>query len=193
MAAQPERECVFLTFDDGPDPQWTPQVLDVLAKADVSATFFMIGTAAQKNPALVREIAAHHAIGNHTFSHRHPWMMSQRQARAEVREGAAILSDIVGTLPRFYRPPHGRRRACMSDEANRCAQDVVLWDRSAVDWGMLGRAPGIAARLARVRSGEIVLMHDGRNRHNRPDQLVRVLPGFLRELGEKGLRVGTLR
>lgn len=180
---------VYLTFDDGPDPEWTPRVLDALEQAQVRATFFAIGEQARRVPELMRRVhAAGHAIGNHTFSHRHPWFMSTRAARSQVRDGAKALSDVVGDAPRFYRPPHGRYRPCMSDEARRCGEQVVLWDISAVDWGPLGVAPAIEKRLAAVKGGDIVLMHDGRNQHNRPDQLLQLLPAFLQRLKARGLR-----
>jgi peptidoglycan-N-acetylglucosamine deacetylase len=186
-------DAVYLTFDDGPDPEWTPRVLDVLDQAQAPATFFAIGERARRSPDLVRQIhAAGHAIGNHTYSHRHPWFMSQRAARAQVRDGAQALSDVIGIAPRFYRPPHGRYRPCMSDEAQRCGEQVVLWDVSAIDWGPLGRADGIEKRLDAVRGGNIVLMHDGRNQHNRPDELIRILPEFLRRLSGRGLRAELL-
>jgi hypothetical protein len=76
----------------------------------------------------------------------------------------------------------------MTDEARLYGERMVMWDRSAIDWGWLGTAPRIAERLARVRAGDVVLMHDGQNRHNRPDQLLQVLPEFLRELTRRGLR-----
>jgi len=180
---------IYLTFDDGPDPGWTPRVLDLLAQARMHATFFAIGEFAQREPALMRSIAASgHAIGNHTYSHRHPWLMRSSAARAQVRDGAKALGDVLGREPLLYRPPHGRARPCMTDEARLHGERMVMWDRSAIDWGWFGSAPRIAARLARVRDGEIVLMHDGRNQHNRPDQLLQVLPEFLRELERRGLR-----
>ncbi len=184
---------VFLTFDDGPDREWTPRILDELARAQVQATFFMIGTAAVREPALVRRIASEgHAIGNHTASHRHPWAMRTSAARQEVQEGSRMIAGILGQPPRFFRAPHGRERACMTDEATRCGQQLVRWDLSAVDWGPLGRADRIAARLQRTAADDIVLMHDGRNRHNRPDELLRVLPSFLQELANRGLRARPL-
>jgi hypothetical protein len=76
----------------------------------------------------------------------------------------------------------------MTDEAQLHGERMVLWNRSAIDWGWFGTAPRIAERLARVRAGDIVLMHDGRNEHNRPDQLLHVLPEFLRQLARGGLR-----
>ena len=81
-------ENIYLTFDDGPDPDFTPRVLDVLGEARVSATFFVIGTQARHFPELVRRAAREgHEIANHSYSHRHPWLMSTRAARAEVRDG----------------------------------------------------------------------------------------------------------
>jgi len=184
---------IHLTFDDGPDPEWTPRVLDVLERAQVRATFFAIGEQAQRSPELVRKIhSAGHAIGNHTYSHRHPWFMSTRNARSQVRDGAKALSDVIGAAPKYYRPPHGRYRHCMSDEARRCGEQVVLWDVSAIDWGPLGTAAHIEKRLAAVTGGEIVLMHDGRNQHNRPDQLLEILPAFLQQLSARGLRAELL-
>lgn len=179
---------IYLTFDDGPDPDWTPQILDLLAQARMHATFFAIGASAQRQPALMRSVAAAgHAIGNHTFSHRHPWLMRSRAARAQVRDGARALSDVLGREPLFYRPPHGRARPCMTDEARLHGERMVMWNRSAIDWGWFGTATRIAERLGRVRAGDVVLMHDGRNLHNRPDQLLQVLPEFLRQLANKGL------
>lgn len=184
---------VYLTFDDGPDPEWTPRVLDALEKEGVKATFFAIGQQAQRLPDLMRRVHdAGHAVGNHTFSHRHPWFMSQRAARAQVRDGAKAISDVLGVQPGFYRPPHGRERACMSDEAHRCGEQVVLWNVSAIDWGPLGAAEGIEKRLDAVKAGDIVLMHDGQNKHNRPDQLLQILPQFLRKLSDRGLRPALL-
>ena len=184
---------VYLTFDDGPDPQWTPRVLDVLATAGVPATFFVIGSAARREPALVRRAAAEgHEIANHTFGHRHPWFIGTTQARRQVSEGAQAIEDILGRAPRFYRSPHGRNRACMTEEAGERGEATVMWDLSAIDWGFMGRAERIATRLQRVRPGHIVLMHDGRNRHNRPDQLIQVLPGFLQELKRRQLTASLL-
>jgi peptidoglycan/xylan/chitin deacetylase (PgdA/CDA1 family) len=184
---------IYLTFDDGPDPEWTPRILDLLGEAGAQATFFVIGAEALKAPSLVRRILAEgHALGNHTLSHRHPWTMTSRAARAQVRDGAAAISEAAGAAPGLFRPPHGRRRACMTDEAQRLGERVVMWEMSALDWGPMGVAARIAERLKGVRAGQIVLMHDGRNRHNRPDQLVQALPGLFARLRELRLASASL-
>lgn len=179
---------IFLTFDDGPDRDWTPRVLDLLAQADARGTFFVLGEQALREPALVRRIVAEgHVVGNHTFSHRHPWTLSRDQAVAQVQSGCNAIETVLGQRPQFYRAPHGRDRRCMTDAAVACGETPVGWHLSAVDWGPLGTAPRIAARLRRVRAGDIVLMHDARNRHNRPDELLRVLPAFLEDLSHRRL------
>jgi peptidoglycan/xylan/chitin deacetylase (PgdA/CDA1 family) len=179
---------IYLTFDDGPDAEWTPRMLDLLARNGVRATFFVVGRAAREDAAIVRRVAeAGHEIENHSWSHRHPWILSSSAARSEVRDGAAAVADVVGRAPRYFRPPHGRLRRCMSEAAEEGGQRVALWSLSAVDWGPLGYASGIAARLRGVRAGDIVLMHDGGRGINRPGELVRVLPGFLQALAERGL------
>jgi peptidoglycan/xylan/chitin deacetylase (PgdA/CDA1 family) len=184
---------IYLTFDDGPDADWTPRILDVLAQAEVRATFFVIGDAARREPSLLRRAAAQgHAIGNHTKSHRHPWSMSTSSARNEVREGAAIIEDILGARAAWYRAPHGRNRRCMTEAAQECGQSVVDWHLSAVDWGPLGKAARIKQRLDRAQAGNILLMHDGRNRHNRPDELMQVLPEYLQSLAQRGLQTSAL-
>ncbi|NLG75352.1 MAG: polysaccharide deacetylase family protein [Xanthomonadaceae bacterium] len=184
---------IHLTFDDGPDPDFTPRVLDVLGEAGMRATFFAIGKQARRFPELIRRaVAEGHEVANHSFSHRHPWFVRERTARAEVRECAEVLSDVLGQRPRFFRPPHGRRRACMDDEARRLGAQTVLWHLSAIDWGPFGRADRIEKRLERIRPNDIVLMHDGKNEHNRPDELLRVLPQALRHLQTRGLHSALL-
>ena len=187
-AQAPEDHRVYLTFDDGPDARWTTRILDILSQANVHATFFIVGRPAREQAPLVRRIAAHgHEIGNHTWSHRHPWTMLASVARKEVRDGAAAIADILGHGPRFFRPPHGRLRRCMIEEAESGGQILMLWNRSAVDWGPLGAARAIAARLGAVQAGDIVLMHDGGRGINHPDELVKVLPEFLSNLSRRGL------
>jgi peptidoglycan/xylan/chitin deacetylase (PgdA/CDA1 family) len=185
---------IYLTVDDGPDPEWTPRVLDLLAQARAQAAFFVIGRLARAAPALLRRLAqAGHAVGNHTWSHRHPWTMRAAAARLEVRDGTAALADILGRAPEYYRPPHGRLRRCMIEEARDCGQQVVLWNRSAIDWGPLATVRGVSFRLARARAGDIVLMHDGARDINRPDVLTTVLPAFFAALRTRDLQPAPLR
>jgi peptidoglycan-N-acetylglucosamine deacetylase len=180
----PDPGRILLTFDDGPDPNWTPRILDLLATAGCRATFFMVGLQALRHPGLVRRVVADgHEIGNHSWSHRNPWTMATPAARREVSDGAAAIADAAGIAPRYFRPPYGRVRACMIQQAEHHGERLMLWTLSARDWGLFGAScAAIKARLDRARAGDIVLMHDAPRGINRPDQLIRVLPDLLRRV-----------
>jgi len=184
---------VCLTFDDGPDPAFTPRILDVLAEHRVRATFFVLGQAAEENPALVeRMIRDGHTVGNHTFHHHHPWTIRAATAREEVRLTSERLKQITGSAPLWFRPPHGRLRRAMLQQVDRENMKTVLWTRSAIDWGPLGTDEGIAERLGEVHAGDIVLMHDGERKHNKPGITARQLPVLLERLQRRGIRPLTL-
>lgn len=183
----------FLTFDDGPDPGWTPRVLDLLARYEARATFFVLGRLASRHPPLLRRaLALGHAIGNHSYAHRHPWLLSARSAHAEVRDGAEAIAQATGAWPRWYRPPHGRLGRYGRDAARECGESIALWSRSAVDWGPLASRAAVARRLEGVGAGEVVLLHDGPLRHNHPGCTLAALPGVLETLKGRGLRSAPL-
>jgi peptidoglycan/xylan/chitin deacetylase (PgdA/CDA1 family) len=186
------RRC-FLTFDDGPDAHWTPRVLDALAAAGAHATFFVLGRLAMQHASLVRR--AHelgHEIANHSYSHRHPWTLSRATSRQEIRAGADAIADILGERPCWYRPPHGRLGRHGAQAAFLEHQRIALWNVSAVDWGPLAATPRIVQRLQHLRAGDVVLLHDGPLRHNRPDQTVAALPRLFSALARAGLACAAL-
>ena len=183
-----DKSPICLTFDDGPDPVYTQRILDILADYDVKATFFVLGKAAEKFPALVERMArAGHTIGNHSYNHHHPWMISSDRARQEVIRTTAIIEGITGKAPRWFRPPFGRLRNAMRKQAQRDTMATVLWSHSIIDWGPLGTEYGISKRLQRIEPNDIVLMHDGKREHNHPDMIIQCLPGFLQSLKDSHL------
>lgn len=189
----PSTRSICLTFDDGPDAVYTPKILAVLADYDVKATFFVLGEAASQLPHLVEQITkAGHALGNHTFSHRHPWLMSAARARQEVIQTNKTIKDIVGVTPRWFRPPFGRLRPAMRMQAQMAQMTTVLWSRSVMDWGVFGTKTDVSRRLQHITPGDIVLLHDGRPRHNCPDITYQCLPQFLRTLSDKSLLAQSL-
>ncbi len=124
---------VALTFDDGPDPDWTPPILDMLLEANVRASFFLIGEKALRWPALVRRIAsAGHTIGNHTFTHRSLPLMTSRGIQLELGRCNDALEAITGTVPRFVRAPHGRRDFRFYRIAERHGLTPVFWSLDRV-------------------------------------------------------------
>jgi peptidoglycan-N-acetylglucosamine deacetylase len=184
---------ICLTFDDGPDPAYTRKILDLLAEYQITATFFVLGQAAEQFPHLLEKMMkAGHCIGNHTYSHCHPWMISSKRAQHEVARTTAIINNITGNAPRWFRPPFGRLSFAMRKQAQIEQMTTVLWSHSIIDWGILGTKAGISKRLDAIKPGDIVLMHDAKREVNHPEIVIECLPGFLQSLQEKSLTTSTL-
>lgn len=158
-----------LTFDDGPNDPWTPKLLDLLARHNVRATFFLIGRYVRQRPDLVREIRdAGHLIGNHTVTH--PWLavQSPHRVREELAGCNAAIEDVLGAPVGFFRPPHGSRRPDVLQAARELGLKAVMWNAMGFDWRLNTTAHEIAAHLERgiVRNrqrgrGSNLLLHDG--------------------------------
>jgi peptidoglycan/xylan/chitin deacetylase (PgdA/CDA1 family) len=184
---------IYLSFDDGPDPVYTPRLLDILAVCGVQANFFVVGAECQRHPALLERIVNEgHTVGNHSFSHLHPWRISAARAREEVRQGFTAIAGICNRPPRFFRPPYGRLRKVMLDEAHALHSRTILWSRSAMYWGVFGTPAAVARRLADTQPGDILLLHDAVRLKNRPSATLRLLPGFIGACREKGLHFAGL-
>jgi peptidoglycan/xylan/chitin deacetylase (PgdA/CDA1 family) len=160
-----------LTFDDGPNATWTPRLLDILARHEARATFFLLGNRAAAQPELVRRIAtAGHNIGNHSWSHPNLARTRSSRVREELRQTSETLQQIVGAPVKFFRPPFGARRPVVFRIARELGLEPVLWNAMTSDWGETS-ADRIAELLARKidglerrgRAANIVL-HDGGHR-----------------------------
>ena len=168
LIAPPRPGELALTFDDGPNPVWTPRLLDLLASHDVRATFFLVGSRAQAQPALVRQIvAAGHLIGNHSWSHPNLALSSARRISEELSRTNQILAQIAGAPPRYFRPPFGARRPEVLRAARRLGMIPVLWNAMTSDWKNPS-ADSIASRLthkidslARRGHAANIVLHDG--------------------------------
>jgi len=137
-----------LTFDDGPHPQWTPQLLEILAKHNVRATFFLLGKYASTQRPLVQQIhQAGHLIGNHTWNHPNLALTNQRKTREELHSTTAELQSITGQSVRYFRPPFGARRPDTLRIARELGLVPVTWNAMTTDWSTPTPEP-IAARLA---------------------------------------------
>ncbi len=159
--ASRDRRKIALTFDDGPDPEHTPPLLDTLAELGVKATFFVVGHKVLAHPELLVRIAREgHEIGNHTYNHPYLPLTRSRAVLDEIARTDAVIRDITGTVPRLARPPYGGRSPRNVRAFARAGKQLVLWDVNSFDWK--GKPPvDVAARvMSRVRPGSIVLLHD---------------------------------
>jgi peptidoglycan-N-acetylglucosamine deacetylase len=157
---------VALTFDDGPYPVATPELLAILDAVHVRATFFLIGRDAEQYPGLVRAIAAAgHELGDHTQTHPDLDRLSDAAVTSELRAGAATLARIADqpTIHRLFRPPHGRYTRATLRAAQAAGFDTILWTDDPGDWRNVPAAD-LAAHVARfATSPEILLLHNGRD------------------------------
>jgi peptidoglycan/xylan/chitin deacetylase (PgdA/CDA1 family) len=157
-----------LTFDDGPNPEATPRLLEVLERAGVRATFFLIGGFVRQCPELVREIAAcGHLVGNHTMTH--PWLAWQTEGRIreELRGASAAIEDVLGEQVRYFRCPHGARRPVVLEVVREMGMIPVQWNIICQDWrpigveGILRRAVDGVERNRRRGMATNLVLHDG--------------------------------
>ena len=179
-----DRRAIALTFDDGPNPERTPALLDALAELGVPATFFVVGSAAHAHPDLLARIAREgHDIGNHTYSHRYLPLARSRSVAAELAAADSAIRAATGRTPTLARPPYGGRSPWNVRACRRAGKSLVLWDVNSFDWKG-APADDVARRvLERARPGSIVLMHDGGRDHTHTVDAVRMLVPALRERG----------
>jgi peptidoglycan/xylan/chitin deacetylase (PgdA/CDA1 family) len=154
---------VALTFDDGPDPTWTPKVLAILAHEHVRATFCLIGRQARRYPDLVRAIkAGGHLLCNHTEHHAQHLDTAPRQVvQAELAAAQASIRVGAGRVPRLFRAPYGAISDVVLAEARAQHMRVLLWDVDPSDWTRPSTGTVISRVLHGVRPGSVVLLHDG--------------------------------
>lgn len=193
--AQARRE-IALTIDDGPDPDVTPRVLDMLDVAGVQASFFCIGRRAKLAPALCRDIVARgHRVENHGYSHSNAFsLFGPRRMRADIEAAQAVLSDITGQAPRFFRPTAGLRNPFLEPVLAGLDLQLAAWTRRPFDT-VRGDPDAMLRRLTDgLAPGDILLMHDGHAALTSDAQpvILATLPALLTTIGERGLRPVTL-
>ena len=192
-----ERGEVAITIDDGPNPEVTPQVLNILDHYQAKATFFCIGKLAARYPGLCQEITRRgHAIENHSLSHNwffsllDPWSIHR-----EIREAQDLLSKLSRQSPRFFRPAAGLRNPQLEPVLAHCGLRLCSWSKRGFDT-RVGDADAVFASLTRdLKGGDILLLHDGsaaRTADGKP-VILDVLPRLLDNLAQANLRSVTLR
>ncbi|WP_253944890.1 polysaccharide deacetylase family protein [Paenibacillus sp. NEAU-GSW1] len=186
---------IALTFDDAPDPRFTPEILDVLAKYDVCATFFVVGARAAKHPEMVRRISREcHTVGNHSYNHAVMSKLSAAAFRSQIERTDTIIYRIVGYHSRFIRPPYGEMLPAQVGWTKRNGYIVVNWDVDSIDWR---NNPSSGAILQNIRKtlqpGSIVLQHAGGGVGQDLSGTIEALPRLIATMRQKGFEFVTLQ
>ncbi len=194
-AAKARRE-IALTIDDGPDPEVTPRVLDLLDSAGVKASFFCIGSRARRSPALCREIVARgHRIENHGDSHSRAFAtFGLRRIRADIAAAQQALADITGQAPRFFRPTAGLRNPLLDPVLARLDLQLASWTRRPFDSRESDPQRVYQRLTSGLDAGDILLMHDGYAARTPTGEAVilAVLPRLLHTIAAHRLNPVTL-
>lgn len=184
---------IALTFDDGPSPD-TLEILDVLRRENVKATFFLVGREVEKYPEITRKIAGDgHEIGNHSYSHPIFLFCSSNKTRRELRQTQEIIKKITGVEPKIARPPCGVRSYAYFAAVKELGLQTIQWSDTGFDWKKIPAERIAQNILETVQRDSIVLLHDGDSAGKRSRRATaEALPPVLRGLHEKGLRVAPL-
>ncbi len=181
-----------LTFDDGPHPQGTPAVLEILARERVHATFFLVGEQILRDPGLAREIIqAGHGVGLHCHRHRNLLRLTPRQVREDIARAHHSIVTHTGRSPRLYRPPYGVLNASALRLARARGWRTLLWSHWGRDWQERATPVSIAARVTDgAGEGAVLLLHDADD-YSAPGswrRTAQALPRVLATLAERGLQ-----
>ncbi|MEW9702492.1 polysaccharide deacetylase family protein [Paenibacillus sp. SI8] len=183
---------IAITFDDGPNPEYTPQLLDMLKRHNVKATFFVLGVRAQQYPELILRMHQEgHQIGLHNYSHKSNWFMLPWTVRKQVESSAAQIESIIGEHPSYYRPPWGVFN--IFDLLLKKHYTFVLWSLMAKDWrSRIGKSSLKSTLLREITGGSVVLLHDcGKTLgadEDAPVYMLRALEDVLLDLRRRHIR-----
>jgi len=159
--ALPSRR-LALTYDDGPNDPHTLHLLDVLARHEVKATFFMVGQFVRQRPQIARAVAeAGHAIGNHTYTHPNLIFVSKSNLRRQLEDTTKAIEDATGQTPKLFRPPFGGRRPGTFAIAREYGMMPVMWRVTCFDWSAKSNETIERHANRQIKGGDVILLHDG--------------------------------
>jgi peptidoglycan/xylan/chitin deacetylase (PgdA/CDA1 family) len=189
---------VALTFDDGPHPGSTDRLLDVLAEANVLATFFVVGRNAHAYPQLVKRMwEGGHGVGSHSLDHLHPRELTTAEAMKQYVAGRHAVEDVLGAEVKAFRPPHGYLDLATARELRRETLEPWLWTVDPQDWRPGITSGAVAKPVELCTSGDVVLLHDWIEEAEAPTSLdrtatIQAMPAIVRAVQSQGLCLSPL-
>lgn len=189
---------VALTFDDGPDPNYTSQVLDILRKHNAKATFFLVGKHAKLYPDLVRLIKAEgHSLGSHGYGHKFSWFQGPLSSIKEIREGNRLIAEITGERPLFFRPAWGVFNTFSFIYPLLIGQRIILWSLMSWDWNPRFSTQNVTRSVCEnVSPGSVIIFHDRCTKplasESGPAKLLEALPYILKDLESKNYQIASI-
>lgn len=178
---------IALTFDDGPDCDWTAKYLAILSEKNIPATFFFVGRLAAKNTdTVLAAVAAGHEIGVHSHTHRKLTGLGEAQIRQDLIDSATILNGITRQSVAYFRPPYGATNSRVTGVAHELGQTVVTWNVDPRDWETKDSREIVNRVLNQVRPGSIILLHEGK------PQTLQALPTVIDRLHQEGYEFVTV-
>lgn len=187
-----DQKWIAITFDDGPNPTYTPQILDLLKQYQAKATFFVLGKRVQMYPAIaIREVNEGHEIANHTFDHHFLKNYPAQKLVDEIRQTQEVIFDITEQMPHVFRPPGGFYNDALLHSMKEDKLTVVMWSwyQDTRDWRKPGADKIVAQVLGNVHNGDIILFHDLQGDCS---QTVEALKRILPELQKQGYQFLTV-
>lgn len=187
------KKYVALTFDDGPHPRYTAEILKILYENDVKATFFVVGENAERYPELLRaEYDLGHEIGNHTYSHLRITENNADKIKAEIKAADDVIYDITGTIPSLFRPPEGKHGKKIDALIKSMDKTEVFWNIDTRDWAHTDKEKIIENIKKNIKDGSVILFHDYIAYPSpTPDVLREIIP-YLKSQGYEFVTVGEL-
>ncbi|WP_018752797.1 polysaccharide deacetylase family protein [Paenibacillus sanguinis] len=189
----PDTKQIALTFDDGPDPRFTPQILEILSQKGTRATFFVVGARAKKFPALLERMHREgHLIGNHSFNHPSFRKQTVKQFAREIERTEQVVSRTVGYRPKLIRPPYGEINEEQVKWAKANGYKIVNWNVDSLDWKGLNKEQIKANVLQATGPGAIILLHAGGGVGSDLNGTIEALPDIIDTLRGKGYQFVNL-
>jgi peptidoglycan-N-acetylglucosamine deacetylase len=184
-----------LTYDDGPNDPYTGHLLDILAKHDVRATFFLIGRYAARRPDLVRRhVEFGNALGNHTWDHPNLIFSTPHSLRDQLEKTSRAIADASGEAPRLFRPPFGGRRPGVFQIARAMGMTPIMWNVTCFDWSATSYETIERHAHRQVRGGNVILLHDGGHKQFGADRshTVKATDNLIRKYKDEGYEFVTV-